>query len=114
MSRFFRTGLLAGFIAAQAGLLMANSEADIDSTRTPSDKGTSSQTASSRLQLAFKRMSQHEGQLNAVIAKNPNASSIASKLDADRINGLVKGPLHGLTLAGKPPWILNEANTDGN
>ena len=98
MTRFFRTGLLAGFIAAQAGLLMANSEADIDSTRTLSDKVTSSQTASSNLQLAFKRMSQHEGQLNAVITKNPKASLIATQLDADRINGQVKGPLHGFPI----------------
>ena len=52
-------------------------------------------TAMSRLRLTESRMDRWEQQLNAVIVMNPQAGVIASRLDKDRDNGNIKGPLHG-------------------
>jgi amidase len=39
--------------------------------------------------------------LHAVIERNPNAVSIAARLDNDRRRGLVRGPLHGIPVLVK-------------
>ncbi|TDZ49587.1 putative amidase [Colletotrichum trifolii] len=44
------------------------------------------------------RISQVNGTLNVVTEVNPDALSIASDLDAQRANGTVKGPLHGVPI----------------
>ena len=40
-------------------------------------------------------------QLGSVLALNPDAASIAGKLDQERKNGHVRGPLHGIPISVK-------------
>ena len=42
------------------------------------------------------RIARIDKRLNSVIEQNPDALSIASRLDAERKNGKVRGPLHGI------------------
>lgn len=44
------------------------------------------------------RINEVNGTLHAITQLNPDASSIASQLDAERANGTVRGPLHGIPI----------------
>jgi len=60
-----------------------------------SDQVKPAETAMSRLHLAEARMNRWEQQLNAVITMNPQAETVAARLDNERVNGNTRGPLHG-------------------
>ena len=49
----------------------------------------------------IKEINQNGPQLNAILQVNPDAISIAQSLDAERSNGTVRGPLHGLPVVLK-------------
>ncbi|ODM22444.1 putative amidase [Aspergillus cristatus] len=47
------------------------------------------------------RIYQTSSYLNAILQINPDASTIAAKLDQERANGTVRGPLHGIPFVAK-------------
>ena len=59
------------------------------------DQETPAITAMSRLRVTASRMERWEKQLNAVIVMNPQAEAIAGRLDNERADGNIRGPLHG-------------------
>ena len=98
MPKCIQIGLLAVLISTQAGFAYANPATETaSSTVSHQSAGNEKEThtAQSRLQLALERMSRQEAQLHAVIVENPDAKSIALRLDAERASGLSRGPLHG-------------------
>ena len=58
-------------------------------------------TAKDLVQGYLSRIQQLNPTLHAVIETNPNAIAIANSLDAERKNGHVRGPLHGIPLLVK-------------
>ena len=52
------------------------------------------------------RIAAYDGQVNSIRALNPNALAIASKLDAERAAGHLRGPLHGI-----PVLLKDNINT---
>lgn len=46
----------------------------------------------------MRRIAEVNGQLHAVVEMNPDALSIAAALDAERKNGIVRSPLHGIPM----------------
>ncbi len=55
-------------------------------------------TATELTQFFIQRIDKLNPQLNAVIAMNPHALTIAKQLDKELIEGNVRGPLHGIPL----------------
>lgn len=55
-------------------------------------------TARSIVEKYLKRIEEIDGKLNSVIETNPDALSIADKLDEERKNGKSRGPLHGIPI----------------
>lgn len=53
------------------------------------------------LQAFISRIEQVDGPYKSIVAVNPNAISAAEALDAERANGSVKGPLHGMPILVK-------------
>ena len=47
----------------------------------------------------IERVRQQGPSLNAIIAVNPNARQTAEQLDAERAQGKVRGPLHGIPVS---------------
>ena len=52
-------------------------------------------------ELCFARIDALDGGVNAIIERNPDALEIAATLDAERADGRVRGPLHGLPVVVK-------------
>ena len=52
-------------------------------------------------ELCFARIDALDGGVNAIIERNPDALDIAAALDAERADGRVRGPLHGLPIVIK-------------
>jgi amidase len=54
------------------------------------------------LRCYLKRMRQVDDYINSIIELNPDAEDIAAALDAERVAGRVRGPLHGI------PYIVKD------
>ncbi|RJE21941.1 amidase family [Aspergillus sclerotialis] len=74
-------------------------EASIDEIQKQLEKGTF--TTVGLLECYLDRMYQTQPYLNAILQVNPDAFSIAQKLDAERANGKTRGPLHGIPFVVK-------------
>lgn len=59
------------------------------------------------------RIALHEERVNAVINVNPNALTEADRLDAERRQGVVRGPLHGIPVALKDNVNTTDIPTTG-
>ncbi|KAJ5199719.1 Amidase [Penicillium cf. griseofulvum] len=75
-------------------------EATIDQIQAQLEIGTF--TGVQLLECYMDRVHQTQPYLNAILQVNPDAYSIAQKLDAERANGIVRGPLHGI------PFIVKD------
>ncbi|KAJ5496490.1 hypothetical protein N7463_008477 [Penicillium fimorum] len=75
-------------------------EATIDQIQAQLELGTF--TGVQLLECYMDRVHQTQPYLNAILQVNPDAFSIAQKLDAERANGTVRGPLHGI------PFIVKD------
>ncbi|KAJ5121283.1 uncharacterized protein N7515_009244 [Penicillium bovifimosum] len=75
-------------------------EASIDQIQAQLKKGTF--TAVELLECYMDRVHQTQPYLNAILQVNPDAFSIAQKLDRERAAGTVRGPLHGI------PFIVKD------
>ncbi|KXG47207.1 Amidase [Penicillium griseofulvum] len=75
-------------------------EATIDQIQAQLEIGTF--TGVQLLECYMDRVHQTQPYLNAILQVNPDAFSIAQKLDAERANGIVRGPLHGI------PFIVKD------
>lgn len=58
-------------------------------------------TSKQLVELYLARIARFEDTLNAVIALNPQAKREAEKLDQERADGFIRGPLHGIPIALK-------------
>lgn len=59
------------------------------------------------------RIAMHEEEVNAVIAVNPHALEEADRLDRERSEGTVRGPLHGIPVALKDNVHTTDVPTTG-
>ena len=59
------------------------------------------------------RIALYEDQLNAVISVNDNALAEADRLDRERAEGRVRGPLHGIPVALKDNVLTSDIPTSG-
>jgi amidase len=75
-------------------------EATIDQLQSYMSNGTL--TSAQLLNCYLRRAFQVEGYINSIIELNPEASDIAAALDAERVAGHVRGPLHGI------PFIVKD------
>ncbi|KAJ5355912.1 hypothetical protein N7517_010521 [Penicillium concentricum] len=75
-------------------------EATIDQIQAQLELGTF--TGVQLLECYMDRVHQTQPYLNAILQVNPDAFSIAQKLDAERAKGIVRGPLHGI------PFIVKD------
>src|ERR1700690_2958989 len=57
------------------------------------------------------RIAVHEDQLHAIMTVNPRALQEASELDRERASGRVRGPLHGIPVAGKDNALTRDIVT---
>ena len=60
------------------------------------------------------RIGLYEERVNATIAVNPNALAEADRLDSERGDGRVRGPLHGIPVALKDNIHTTEMPTTGD
>jgi amidase len=70
-------------------------------------------TSKALVELYLSRIERYEGALNAVISVNPHAKQEAEKLDRERADGLVRGPLHGIPIALKDNIHTRDMPTTG-
>ena len=85
----------------------ALNEITIDSLQEKIKSGTYSSKAVTQLYLdRIQQIDKAGPRLNSVIELNPDALSIAESMDAERKNGKVRGPLHGI-----PVLIKDNINT---
>ncbi|GJN84311.1 amidase family protein [Purpureocillium lilacinum] len=82
-------------------------EATIDEMRKAMEKGTL--TSVDLVHCYMVRTFQTQQYINSVMEINPDALAIASKLDAERKAGKVRGPLHGI-----PFTVKDNIGTDDN
>ncbi|KAJ5342354.1 hypothetical protein N7541_011478 [Penicillium brevicompactum] len=75
-------------------------EATVDQIQERLENGTF--TSVELLECYLDRVHQTQPYLNAILQLNPDAFSIAQKLDAERAKGKVRGPLHGI------PFIVKD------
>ncbi|KAJ5782307.1 Amidase family protein [Penicillium paradoxum] len=75
-------------------------EATVDEIQAQLEKGTF--TTVQLLECYMDRVHQTQPYLNAILQVNPDAFTIAQKLDAERAAGNVRGPLHGI------PFIVKD------
>jgi amidase len=71
-------------------------EASIADLQALMEEGEMSSEAVTRTYL--ERINRVDGELNAVIATNPDAVALARVLDQERLDGQVRGPLHGIPI----------------
>lgn len=93
--------------SATAGKDFALHEITIDTLQQKMKEGTA--TARSLTEIYLKRIGEIDKNgpsLHAVIELNPDALSIADKMDAERKSGKIRGPLHGI-----PVLIKDNINT---
>jgi amidase len=106
--------LLAGFAAAaQAPATGAFSvvEASIAEMRAALEQGRT--TSRDIVQQYLTRVALYEDRLNAVLYVNPNALREADRLDAERRQGRLRGPLHGIPIALKDNIHTTDMPTTG-
>lgn len=75
-------------------------EATIDQLQDYMTDGTLTSVA--LLKCYLRRVRQVDEYVNSIIELNPDAEDIAAALDAERVSGLVRGPLHGI------PFIVKD------
>jgi amidase len=63
--------------------------------------------------LYLTRMAMYEDRINAVLYVNPNALAEADRLDQERREGRVRGPMHGIPVALKDNIHTNDMPTTG-
>ncbi|MFW6289645.1 MAG: amidase [Mariniphaga sp.] len=118
---FFKSTILSGSAVALTGLSGCNTstgkttEAAIDpdfelnetTINELQQKMTAGETTARTICRKYlDRISQIDGHLRSVIELNPDAPDIADRLDQERQNGKVRGPLHGI-----PVMIKDNINT---
>ncbi|KAJ5951907.1 uncharacterized protein N7479_010320 [Penicillium vulpinum] len=95
---------LGGEGAAQFPMRMCHGfkleEATIDQIQAELENGTF--TGVQLLECYMDRVHQTQPYLNSILQVNPDAFAIATKLDAERAEGKVRGPLHGI------PFIVKD------
>jgi amidase len=74
-------------------------EASIPDLQRAMEEGTL--TSRRLVELYLQRIAVYEDRLNAVLAVNPHALAEAERLDRERAEGRVRGPLHGIPIALK-------------
>jgi amidase len=70
-------------------------------------------TARDLVEAHLARIAMYEERVNAVIAVNPNALVDADRLDQERADGRVRGPLHGIPVALKDNVHTTDMPTTG-
>ena len=70
-------------------------------------------TARDLVQQYLARIAVYENLLNATITVNPNALEEAERLDRERAEGRVRGPLHGIPIALKDNIHTTDMPTTG-
>ncbi len=86
--------LATGTTNAQASAAMDLEEATVSSLQAAM---TSGRTTSRQITQGYlSRIARIDKRLNSVIEMNPDALSIAARMDRERKNGKVRGPLHGI------------------
>jgi amidase len=70
-------------------------------------------TSRELVQQCLIRMATYEERLNAVMTVNPNALEEADALDRERVQGKVRGPLHGIPIALKDNIHTTDMPTTG-
>ncbi|CAJ2506214.1 Uu.00g003440.m01.CDS01 [Anthostomella pinea] len=70
-------------------------------------------TSQELVELYFQRISEVNNELHAVIELNPDASTTAELLDAERGQGTTRGPLHGIPILVKDNYATTDATLTG-
>src|SRR2546428_7906223 len=65
------------------------------------------------VQQYLTRIATYDAKLHAVITVNPNALKEAERLDRERAQGKLRGPLHGIPIALKDIIHTNDMPTTG-
>ena len=70
-------------------------------------------TSRQLVEMYLQRIAMYEDKINAVITVNPHALEEADRLDRERAEGRVRGPLHGIPVALKDNINTNDMPTTG-
>ncbi|KAF2435851.1 amidase [Tothia fuscella] len=99
--KFFQValGTILAQVASGACAIPSLASANIDDLTTGLQDGCFTSVDLVNRYLA--RIAEVNGELHAVIELNPDALSIAALLDAERKNGSIRGPLHGIPIPVK-------------
>jgi amidase len=108
--------LLGGLLAKAAATCVYPSLSSITIEELTSGLETGCFTSVDLVNTYLARIAEVNDDLHAIIELNPDAISIAASLDAERKNGTVRGPLHGVPILVKDNIATFDAmnNTAGS